>query len=247
MKPWHEQDEFWETMANHMFTPDRLRQAVADVDQVLKLTLVPTGARVLDLCCGPGRHTLELARRGFVVTAVDRTKAYLEGAQAVARKEALKSVTFVLQDMRTFREPEAFDLVLNLYTSFGYFSDPAEDRQVMQNVYDSLRTGGRLVLDVLGKEVLAAKFRPHDWTEENGALFLEERVLSRDWSWIDTRWIRIDSAGRTEFKLSHRLYSAAELSALAAQAGFPDVQAYGSFEGIPYDHTASRLVLVATK
>lgn len=141
--------------------------------------------------------------------------------------------------MRTFRETETFDLVLNLFSSFGYFDDQAEDRQVMRNIYDSTRSGGKLVIDVLGKEVLAAMLRPHDWTEEDGVFFLEDRPLSRDWSWIETRWIRIDGALRTEFTLSDRLYSAAELSSLASEVGFADVRVYGSLGGIPHDHEAS--------
>ncbi len=247
MKPWHEQDAFWQTMASKMFTPAAWQQATVEVNSILSLASVPPGSKVLDLCCGPGRHSLELARRGFVVTGVDRTKAYIEKAQAMAREEGLKSATFVLEDMRSFREPEAFDLVLNLFTSFGYFKDQTEDGRAIRNIFDSLRAGGKLILDVLGKEVLAGKFRPHDWTEEDGVLFLEDRVVSDSWSWIETRWIRIDGAKRTEFTLSHRLYSAAELLGLASQAGFANVRAYGSLQGTPYDTHASRLILLAVK
>lgn len=230
-----------------MFTPARLQEAATDVDQVVRLASVHSGARVLDLCCGPGRHSVELARRGFVVKGVDRTKAYIERARLRARELGLESADFAIADMRAFREPNTFDLVINLFTSFGYFDDPTDDCLVMANIYDSLRVGGKLLMDVLGKEVLAGKFRFHDWYEEGGVLFLEERVLSRDWGWIDSRWIRIEGAQRTEFGLSHRLYSAAELSGLALQVGFKETRAYGSLEGIPYDHQASRLILLATK
>jgi SAM-dependent methyltransferase len=247
MKPWHEQDAFWETMADKMFTPARLAEAAVDVQQILALVPVPLGAAVLDLCCGPGRHSIELARRGFSVKAVDRTRAYIDRARLKAQEQKLTSVDFVLGDMRTFREPGAFDLVVNLYTSFGYFNDPGDDLRVMQNIHDSLREGGALVMDVLGKEVLASRFRPRDWYEEDGVLFLEDRTISQGWSWIETRWIRIQGTQRSEFTLSHRLYSAAELSSLAAQAGFAKTRIYGSFEGIAYDHQARRLILAATK
>ena len=247
MKPWHEQDAFWETMAEHMFTPARMQQAAADIDQVLTLAATAPGSRVLDLCCGPGRHSLELARRGFSVTGVDRTRAYLDRAAAGAREMGLANVTFTQADMREFRQAAVFGLVINLFTSFGYFEDPLDDLRVMENIHQSLEPGGKLVMDVLGKETLAARFRPHDWYEEDGVLFLEDRVLSRDWGWIDTRWIRIQGSTRSEFTLSHRLYSAVELSSLARQAGFRETRAFGSLEGTPYDHRAGRLVLVATK
>ena len=202
---------------------------------------------MLDLCCGPGRHSLELARRGYIVKGVDRTAKYLESARAKAAAEGLTNAEFVSGDMRTYREPMSFDLVLNLFTSFGYFDNQSEDAAVMRNIYSSLRPGGKMVLDVLGKEVLAAKFRPRDWHEQGSVMFLEERVLSRDWGWIEDRWIRIDGGERTEFTLSHRLYSAAELRTLVLTAGFAEVGAYGSLEGIPYDHRARRLVVVAHK
>lgn len=76
VKPWHEQDAFWQTMADKMFAAAQWEQAAIEVDQILALAEVPAGASALDLCCGPGRHSFELARRGFVVKGVDRTRSY---------------------------------------------------------------------------------------------------------------------------------------------------------------------------
>ena len=197
MKPWHEQDAFWETMAGEMFTAAQWQQAVIDVDQFLALVPLPAAARILDLCCGPGRHSLELGRRGFAVTGVDRTQSYLAAARVKAEQEHLDGVEFQVGDMRTYRQPESFDLVLNLSTSFGYFEDPAEDKLVLQNMYASLRQGGKVVIDVLGKEVLARKFGPRDWSEEGNVLFLQQRTISKDWSWIEDRWIRIHGSQRS--------------------------------------------------
>lgn len=68
---------------------------------------------------------------------------------------------FSVGDMRTYRQAEALDLVINLFTSFGYFEDQADDKLVMRNIFESLRPGGKLVVDVLGKEVLAASGDVH--------------------------------------------------------------------------------------
>jgi 2-polyprenyl-3-methyl-5-hydroxy-6-metoxy-1,4-benzoquinol methylase len=86
MKPWHEQDRFWETTAAAMFGERRLAAAPADIAAAVALLGIEPGARVLDLCCGVGRHSIELARLGYRVTAVDRTQAYLN--QAFSRAEA---------------------------------------------------------------------------------------------------------------------------------------------------------------
>ncbi len=81
--PWHEQDTFWDTVAPVLFTERRWSDAPAEVEQVAYLLGLGSGAHVLDLCCGMGRHSLELARRGFQVTGVDRTRPYL----AVCRRD----------------------------------------------------------------------------------------------------------------------------------------------------------------
>ena len=76
--------------------------------------------------------------------------------------------------MREFVRPEAFDAAINLFTSFGYFEDPAEDLQVAKNLFHSLKPGGALVMDLVGKEVLSRIFLPRDWQElADGSLFLQ--------------------------------------------------------------------------
>jgi len=87
----------------------------------------------------------ELARRGYGCTGVDITPSYVRAARESAAAEAL-DVQWVLQDVRTFVRPSAYDLALNLYISFGYFDDPAEDLLFVQNVLASLRSGVRLSL-----------------------------------------------------------------------------------------------------
>ncbi|MFQ5858089.1 MAG: class I SAM-dependent methyltransferase [Anaerolineae bacterium] len=197
------------------------------------------------------RFTFHVSRggesRGFRVTGVDRTTAYLERARRQAVEEGLNA-EFVHEDMRSFRRPETFDGAINLFTSFGYFQDPAEDLQVVRNLHASLKPGGRLVMELMGKEVLARIFRERDWhQDEDGTLFLEERTISSGWDWIENRWITIDGSQRTEFTLGHRLYSGTELAALLRQAGFTSVTLYGGLAGGPYDHTAPRLAAVAQK
>lgn len=98
---------------------------------------------MLDLCCGPGRHVLEFARRGFRVTGVDRTQRYLEAARATALSEGL-AVELVQADMRDFSRPPTFDLALNLFSSFGYFAEAADDLQVLKNLNASLAPGARV-------------------------------------------------------------------------------------------------------
>ncbi len=246
MKTWHENDEFWETMASKLFGQQRWAAAPVEIKQVVRLLDVNPGDAILDLCCGPGRHSLELARQGFNVTGVDRTTAYLEQARKQAEAEGL-TIEFTQEDMRRFCKANTFDAAIMMYTSFGYFEDAAENRQVLVNAYRSLKDGGVLAMDMMGKEILARIFRERDWGEEDGVLFLEERKINQNWSRVEGRWIMLQDQERYEFTFSHWLYSAAELSGLLKECGFGAVDVYGGLEGAPYDHMARRLVVVAHK
>jgi SAM-dependent methyltransferase len=244
--PWHEQDRFWEKMAPVLFTEERQRAVGEDLDRIVDRAQVLPGASILDLGCGPGRYALALARRGYRVTGVDRTAAYLERARAQAGEEGL-DVELVQADMRDFRRPETYDVVLSLWSSFGYFEDPAENRRVLKNVHASLKEDGRLLMDMMGKEVLARRFVPRDWQEIDGRLLLEERRVTRDWSWTENRWILIDDGERYESVVSLWIYSAAELTRMLEEGGFASVKVHGGLDGAPYDTQARRLVAVATK
>jgi SAM-dependent methyltransferase len=246
VKPWYEDDKFWRTCAPVLFSERRRADAPGEVDQIVALLKLAPPARILDLCCGVARHSLELARRGFRVTGMDRTETYLEEARSQAAKEKLK-LELIRSDMREFRRANTFDAVLNMFTSFGYFPDPNEDRRVAENVYQSLRRGGVFLIDVMGKEVLARVFRERDWHEEDSILVLEERKLSHNWSWIESHWTIITHNRRATFTVSHRLYSASELASLLGGCGFRKVQVHGGLDGTPYDQNARRLVAVARK
>lgn len=246
MTIWHEDDEFWETWASFMFTKRHWETAPVDVEQLISLLALKLDISILDLCCGPGRHSLELAHCGFRVTGVDRTKKYLDEAKRRAKSKKL-NIEFIQDDMRKFCRPDSFDVVLNLYTSFSYFKDPEEDKQVLKNVYTSLKNGGKFVIELMGKEILARIFLARDWQEQNGVYMLQERKICDNWSWIENRWIMIKENEIHEFKAEHRLYSAAELNDLLIDVGFRKIDFYGDLDGSPYDNTAKRLIGVAQK
>jgi SAM-dependent methyltransferase len=105
---WYESEAFWDLGKPFMFGPAAWDRAPGEVDGVLALLGVSPGGHILDLCCGPGRHALELARRGFRVTGVDRYRPYLDSARSAAGTEGL-DIDFVECDMLEFLRAEAFD------------------------------------------------------------------------------------------------------------------------------------------
>jgi len=245
-KEWFDRDSFWSETYPVLFYPERIEKAKEEITCVVDLSGVKKEARVLDLCCGIGRHSLEFARRGYRVTGVDRTKNYLKKASDQAKKEKL-DIDFTQSDMRKFVKPNTFDLAVNLFTSFGYFDDPEDDRTVVKNIYKSLKPGGKFVIEMMGKEILARVFSERDWSEGDGFTILEHRRVYDDWSMIESTWTIFEGGKKHVHTFSHRLYSASELKSLLVSCGFSAAIAYGSLSGADYDHTAKRLVVVGIK
>jgi 2-polyprenyl-3-methyl-5-hydroxy-6-metoxy-1,4-benzoquinol methylase len=157
-KEWFDDDSFWRELYPFMFPEERIADADEQIAKALALTK-PAGKPVLDLCCGPGRCSIALAKRGFHVTAVDRT-AYLLNKARVKANAARVNIEWVQQDMRDFVRPGAFALVLSMFTSFGYFDDRQENMTVLENMFTSLQPGGACLIETLGKERLAKVFSP---------------------------------------------------------------------------------------
>jgi SAM-dependent methyltransferase len=247
MTDWFNNELFWRDTARFMFHRARLDATSDEAEQLIKLCGLSPGAHLLDLPCGPGRHSLELARRGLQVTGVDLTAHYLEEARSAAAAEGL-AIEFLQGDMRRLRAQCHFDAAINMFTSFGYFLDRQDDRRVADNFFASLRPGGVLLMEMMSKEVLARVFAPqHFEREEDGTIFLQETEVLEDWSWVRSTWTIITKKDQVQHRLEHRLYSAVELRTLLESVGFMKVACFGSLAGTPYDHNAQRLVVRAER
>lgn len=246
--PWFADEAFWTTYAPIMFDGPRWAEVPAVVDSIERLASPPRGASVLDACCGPGRHSLELASRGYRVTGVDLTAAYLEAARESAAAFGVEA-EFVRADIRAFERPATFDLAINLYTSFGYFEDPTDDLAALARLRASLKPGGALVLETIGKETAARDFVEGEWFERDGMTILTEYSVVGSWEGLRNRWVVIrPGAGgieKTDRSFVLRLYSASELRAALLAAGFDSVAIFGNLEGAPYDQKATSLVALA--
>jgi SAM-dependent methyltransferase len=150
--------------------------------------------------------------------------------------------------MREFARPAAFDLVLNVFTSFGYFDDEAQNRRVLENIYASLKAGGVFVFDHLGKEVLAPRFQPtRSESLPDGRVLIHRTKIIDNWSRIDDEWIMLEHGKATSHRIRHWIYSGREIRDMFASVGFADIKLYGAFDGTPYGPEGQRLIAVARK
>ncbi len=245
-KEWFDNDSFWRDLYPFMFPEKRFEDAVDQVKKGLKLTK-PKGRDVLDLCCGPGRCSIALARQGFNVTGVDGTKYLLDKARAKARAAGVK-IEWIHQDMRDFVRPGAFDLAISMFTSFGYFDDKKQDVEVLSNIYDSLRPGGTCLIDVMGKERLAKNFQgTASEVLPDGSKLVQRHEVFDDWTRLRNEWILIRKGKAKSFEFHISIYSGQELRDRLEGVGFQRVKLYGNLDGADYGLDAERLIAVGHK
>lgn len=246
MNDWFEDSEFWRIFGDCMFDEARFRAAEEEIPALLQLADIAV-SHVLDLGCGPGRHCVPLAAAGLSVTAVDRTAAFLETARERADQRGV-TLEFQQADMREFSRPESFQLVINMWTSFGYFQSVDDDLLVLQRCLQNLHPGGVLLIDTAGKEIVCRDIEPVMATElQDGALLVERPTLTDDMTRYSNQWHLLRDGQAHTAEWHHNLYSGQEMRALLEQAGFCDIRLYGSLDGDPYDLDAQRMVVLGQR
>jgi len=245
-KEWFDDDSFWRELYPFMFPKERIADADEQIVKALALTK-PAGKSVLDLCCGPGRCSIALAKRGFSVTGVDRTTHLLNKARAKARAAHVK-IEWVQKDMRDFARPDYFALVLSMFTSFGYFDDRQDDMIVLENMFTSLRPGGACLIEVLGKERLAKILQPTTSTLlADGTMVVERHEIFDDWTRVRNEWLVIRNGRVKSFKFHHTIYSGLELRERMERVGFVAVTLHGNLDGDEYGPNGERLIAIGRK
>jgi len=194
------------------------------------LKLLPED-RLLDLCCGQGRHCLELARRGFQnVEGLDRSHYLIQKARTQAKKEGL-SVKFREGDARKIPyPPDTFDVVMILGNSFGYFESIQDDLRVLKEVFRVLKPWGRLIIDVADGEYLKENFQPRSWEWIDKRHFVcRERCLSLDKQRLISRELltHVEKGTVMDQFYAERLYSREDLNKLLGIAGFSNITFHG--------------------
>ncbi len=254
-KPWYQSlferdyyDYFYTGGPRGTFPPEEeARRTDAQVDFIVQALECPENARILDLCCGHGRHAIRLTQRGYRVTGLDLSRYHLRLAKASARKAGVE-VEWLRADMRDVpRGP--FDAAINMFTAFGYFDEEADDQRVLDGVSRSLRKGGKLMIDLINQARLMRAFRETDWQRRHeGAVTLERRRYDILRGCIENEWTYIAPDGKQRrHSFSHRLYTYTELAAMLERAGMRPLRAWGNFDGTELSMRSARMIVLAEK
>jgi SAM-dependent methyltransferase len=195
---------------------------------------------VLDLACGAGRHTRILEERWWTV-GLDLSMSLLK----IARRETTDS-PYVRADMREIPfAMDSFDLVVNLFTSFGYFDDDREHVRVLECVGAAMKSGGTLVIDFLNAAHVRESLVPYDERVENGVTIEQHRRISPDSRFVEKK-IALRERGK-EYIERVRLLSPKDLERMLITAGFQVVKLFGDYAGRTWSETSPRTILFASR
>lgn len=223
-------------------------QVRAQVDGVERFLLLEPRSRVLDLGCGRGSQTIELARRGHRVLGLDADEKTLAYGRSAAKDEKVY-VHFTKNDPRQIPYRGEFDAVLCLSSSFGRLASERDDQRTLESIQKSLKPGAKLMIDQLNKEWLMRHFEPNSWEGGvKGEVVLEQVSFNFEAGRLDSRRTIVGKDGsRTPIQSSMRVYTLTELKGLLARAGLTYLRSFGGFDGSAYGMDSPRMIVLAER
>ena len=215
------------------------------VDLILRNIDIPQDGKVLDLACGPGRHSILFAQKGYKVSAVDLSKNLLK----VALDSALKSnveINFIEADLRNLCIKPKFELVVNLFTSFGYFDDDKENFKLFRRAFYFLNDNGYFVLDFFNKDYLEKNIVSGSEGYTDNSKIIQERKI--EGKRVIKKITIAKNGNERHFIESVRMYSKDELITGIENSGFKVENIFGDVRGRTFDlETSPRIIIIARK
>jgi len=237
-------DDSYGRMGLEVIDAERTR---VEVDFIVGALELKKREWILDLACGKGRHSLELARRGFSrVTGLDYTEDYLKKAREIKEAENL-NVRLVQGDMRDIPFDAEFDAAYNYFTSFGFFADEKDNEKVIASVAKALKPGGRFLLETINRDQMIRNFFKLGWYEREGEYVLKRFEIDLETSTLVSEWTYLRGKRKTVRQVRIRMYSLHEMITMLRRNGLEFVSAWGNKEKelLTWDH--HRMIVLAKK
>ncbi len=226
-----------------LLTPARTSR---EVEFLLSELQLDPGARMLDVGCGFGRHSIALAQRGFAVTGIDSSKAMIQDAEMRAA-EAGVQVDFRQVRAEELTADQEFEAALCLFSTLGQISRCGENSGLIPRIFAALKPGGQFVLEVSQREVAVSKLKEKEIVEGADRTTTITRVFDPSDRTVTETFTITRPAGSQVFLLRYRLFSQADIAVLLAQAGFVIRAAYGDYAHSPLTTANAVMVFFATK
>ena len=240
---------------NSFFRPDSpylghplltAERSASEVDFLESVWPIKPGARILDVGCGFGRHSVELARRGYAVVGIDPAAAMIEAARRRAA-EAAVAVDFRQVHGETFSDPHLFDGAICLFTSLGQVEGGVDNLGLLPKVHRALKNGANFIVEVPQREAAVQQLRPYD-RFGSGEAFTEISRSHDDQRHVINEYFRVvNNNNEMKFHLSYRLFTLEELRELLGKAGFIVEHEWGDYVGTKLSTDQPMMLLMARK
>lgn len=242
MNAWYEQSFGADYLI--VYKHRNLQHAYEEVKRMIEWLSLPQHAEVLDLCCGMGRHAMALAEFGYKVTGLDLSEVLLAEAHKL---DVNGEVEWLQGDMRNIPLQTSFDAVVNLFTSFGYFSTDEDNEQVLHEVNRVLKPEGQFIIDFLNASYVKQNLVPYSERQVDGITIEETRSIEAD-TVVKRIVVKEDGRQSRHYEERVQLYTLADFEAMLANAQLHIDQVYGDYNRSPLDPDISpRLIIVGHK
>lgn len=225
-----------------LLTPER---TAGEVEFLMRRMELASGARILDVGCGFGRHTIELARRGFEVTGIDPSAAMIAAAR---EKAAAAGVTADLRHVRAeeFGADVPFEAAICLFTTLGQVTAEGQSGLgLLVAVHRALAPGSPFAVEVPQRDQAARQLRPSDTFGQGQHYTTVSRRFDPEKNIVSERFTVVSPQKKQSFDLGYRLYSQDELMALLEQAGFAAREWLGNYSGKPLQKSDAMMLVIA--
>jgi 2-polyprenyl-3-methyl-5-hydroxy-6-metoxy-1,4-benzoquinol methylase len=239
-KEWFDTDEYLYVYRNR-----NEADAKKLIGLILNNVVLNPGAEILDLACGTGRHSILLAEKGFEVTAVDLSKNLLSVAQKAADASNVR-INFIRSDIRQFSICTRFRMVINLFTSFGYFESDEENFKIFRTAYNQLNNSGHFVLDFFNRRFIEKNIVPETVSNFQNETVIQKRYIAG--SRVNKKIIIEKNGATKEYHESVRMFYKDELFNAISCAGFRIKNYFGDSNGNEFDlENSPRIIIIAQK
>lgn len=213
------------------------------VQLILTYINLDKNAKIIDLCCGQGRHAFLFAQEGFEVYGFDLSRTLLQVAKY--KNDQSNNTFFIQADMRYLPAMHSFDLLLNLFTSFGYFETDIENKIVFQQFHQVLNTGGYFVFDYFHTPYILANLERYK-SEQIGDLTVEqERFI--EGSRVQ-KIIRLNRQGKqSTFYESVKMYKPDQIIKMMEETSLSVRYIFGDYKGSPLSEDSERIIIIGQK
>ncbi len=207
---------------------------------------VKAGGKILDAGCGIGRHSILLGERGYHVIGIDSSPIYIEHAKKEAEIKNLKNVSFEISDVRKITYENKFDLIISMWSSFGYFDDETNFK-ILKNFHKALKPNGKIIIDIENRDYILKYFVKETFREKDGLFILERRKFHPLTSIVSTHRYVVGKSVRKDYIRNIRIYSATEMINLFKNANFKTVSIFGDYSGEKFIENSKRIIIIGQK